>query len=347
MALFVISFLSHRLPASNGYPRPLITRRFFVSNPFVNLFGLSPSLSGSVGKGGANSAPDVILVKALLNAYQRHNSLPAGNAFPLDAALFGQIEIFLKREEKLECPTGQIERNGTIFKMLLHRLWSCYGTESPGRPDKGWLTWEAEGHEGGRDYLHSRRLHVPSASSGLTIGRGYDISQQTRSDAMKDLVSSGVPADTAFTISGAGPRTGIRASQYVVDHDLLDFEISTRTQLKLFEKTYQFIWVDVVRISDLPGTIHKYGKVNWKKLDQRIQDVLVDLRYRGDYTDHSRTFLQKHIVNNDLKKFAKEIANKGNWKYVPEDRFYRRKEYALAGSCREVAPFVKTLFHQR
>ncbi|MEX0729512.1 MAG: hypothetical protein WED00_03675 [Aquisalimonadaceae bacterium] len=39
-------------------------------------------------------------------------------------------------------------------------------------PQKGLLTFEAEGTEGGR--FHSRHLHVPSGMSGLTLGRGYD-----------------------------------------------------------------------------------------------------------------------------------------------------------------------------
>mgnify|MGYP006875700117 CR=1 FL=1 len=35
---------------------------------------------------------------------------------------------------------------------------------------EGLLTFESEGHEGGP--YHSRTLHVPSHTSGLTIGRG-------------------------------------------------------------------------------------------------------------------------------------------------------------------------------
>jgi hypothetical protein len=39
-------------------------------------------------------------------------------------------------------------------------------------PARGRLTFDAEGQEGGP--WHSRHFHVPDATSGLIIGRGYD-----------------------------------------------------------------------------------------------------------------------------------------------------------------------------
>jgi len=40
-------------------------------------------------------------------------------------------------------------------------------------PAKGKVTWNSEGREGGK--YHSRKLLVPNNSSGLTLGRGYDM----------------------------------------------------------------------------------------------------------------------------------------------------------------------------
>ena len=40
-------------------------------------------------------------------------------------------------------------------------------------PKEGKVTFNSEGTEGG--FFHSRKLHVPTASSGLTLGRGYDM----------------------------------------------------------------------------------------------------------------------------------------------------------------------------
>ena len=87
---------------------------------------------------------------------------------------------------------------------------------------------------------------------------------------------------------------------------------------------------DVKRISNDVFTAKKYGKVNWEKLDHRILDVLVDLRYRGDYKKDKMEFLQKHVANNDFEKFKAEIVKNSNWPEVirnARDRFERRKEY--------------------
>lgn len=48
-----------------------------------------------------------------------------------------------------------------------------------------------------------------------------------------------------------------------------------------------------------------------------FRDMVVDLKYRGDYTTHSRRKLQKHMVNNNLEGFVKVIVNKDNWRNVP------------------------------
>ena len=58
-------------------------------------------------------------------------------------------------------------------------------------PETGRVTWDSEGSEGGR--FHSRRPHVPSDSSGVTIGRGYDMKSRPRSAVLTDLLRAGVP----------------------------------------------------------------------------------------------------------------------------------------------------------
>ena len=101
--------------------------------------------------------------------------------------------------------------------------------------------------------------------------------------------------------------------RFVIDNDLLDFEITPQAQLKLFEIVYEEKLKEVRRVSELTNTIRDYGKVEWEKLDVRMLDVLVDLTYRGDYRLDTRKFLQKHVVNNDFSKFKAEIAKKSNW----------------------------------
>ena len=73
-----------------------------LAMPMVShLFG-SPTLSGRVGKNGANSPIDVRIIKALLNTYQRKNGRPS---LPMDTVdtdtLVTHIENFQKQQMKV------------------------------------------------------------------------------------------------------------------------------------------------------------------------------------------------------------------------------------------------------
>lgn len=187
------------------------------------------------------------------------------------------------------------------------------------------MTWEAEGSEGGS--FHSRRLHVPDSNSGLTLGRGYDLAARKASEVQTHLVHAGMKTDIAAVIAGAVGKRGATASRFVLEHDLLDFEIGPGVQLKLFARVYAELVADVKRISIAYSKKQGFGELKWAALDPRIVSVLVDLRYRGDYTERSRAFLQKHVANNDFSKFKAEIVKKSNWPMVPENRVLLRKMY--------------------
>jgi len=88
-------------------------------------------------------------------------------------------------------------------------------------PDRGEVTWKSEGTEGGKH--HSRRLHVPTDSSGLTLGRGYDMGKRSAADIVSDLTRAGVVLKDAQTLSGAAGLTGDEARQFIRDHKLEKF----------------------------------------------------------------------------------------------------------------------------
>ncbi len=191
------------------------------------------------------------------------------------------------------------------------------------KPKVGRLTFDAEGQEGG--LFHSRHFHVPSGSSGLTIGRGYDMKMRSRSDVRDDLVSSGVESVQAALISQAAGLKGETAEEFLEENELEDFEITPRTQLKLFDIEYQRQAADTRRLATKADVTRAYGKTDWDKLHPVIREVLVDLRFRGDYTPACRKFLQRHVAKNDLAAFAKEVTDPDRWPNVPPDRFKRRK----------------------
>lgn len=189
---------------------------------------------------------------------------------------------------------------------------------------KGLLTYEAEGTEGGR--YHSRTLHVPSEHSGLTIGRGYDMKERSQNEIEEDLVNSGLERSDSGLLAKAAGLFGPEAEDFIGDNNLQSFEISTSVQEGLFSICYEDILKDVKRICDKPDCIEIYGEVSWDVLDPKIQEVLVDLRFRGDYTPSSRKHIQKYVASNDLALFSILIKDRSLWRNVPRDRFRRRCE---------------------
>jgi hypothetical protein len=191
-------------------------------------------------------------------------------------------------------------------------------------PKRGQLTFASEGTEGGR--FHSRKLQVPPGASGLTIGRGYDMSEKSPGLIVSDLTRAGVPVDDAKVLAKAHGLRGNVARKFIKDNKLESYEIGSDVQVRLFEISYAREAAEVQRISQKSDVVTKYGKVDFGKLDPAIRDLLVDLKFRGDYTSHARTLLQKAAVDNDLKKVQSVMGNKDNWSSVPNDRFNRRKE---------------------
>lgn len=282
-------------------------------------------LSGSVGRGGENREQDVKLVRALLNVHRRRHSQAR---LSIDSNAGPELETALARfqnEKGVSVASSLVGKGSQTWTWLKETLANARTQAAIVPPSRGVLTWAAEGQEGGR--YHSRILHVPSASSGLTVGRGYDLKERSRAEATQHLAAAGLSAGHAATIAGAVRLSGTAAEQFIVDNDLLDFEISTGVQLKLFETVYREMEQDVIRICGKRDVVERYGITDWNALDSRIRDTLVDLRFRGDYTGTSRRQVQPPVVANDLVAFRQVISNGALWTNVPADRLQRRIRY--------------------
>jgi hypothetical protein len=193
----------------------------------------------------------------------------------------------------------------------------------------GQLTFEAEGQEV-RGLFFSRRPHVPSNSSGVTLGRGYDMKMKTRTKILGDLTNAGIDAALAARFAGAVGLQGRSAKQYLHDQGLEAVEITPAQQKALFLTTYEEHAADVKRICATNTVVRTYGRTAWDQLHPTIQDVVVDLRYRGDYTPNTRQRVQPLMVANDLSGMARVIGDKAYWQNsigVPHDRFERRADY--------------------
>ena len=187
---------------------------------------------------------------------------------------------------------------------------------------KGQLTFDQEGHEGGP--FHSRSLHWPGGASGVTMGRGYDMAQRSAVSIRADLAAAGVDAAVAGAISGAAGLTGAAASDFVTQKRRVCGNLSPGQQLRLFNAVYQLLDNDTKRICEKPDVVKKFGKVNFGALDRRIWDVVVDLRFRGDYTPKARDIMQTPVVRNDMASFKSALSDAGNWPNVPQARFNAR-----------------------
>jgi hypothetical protein len=193
---------------------------------------------------------------------------------------------------------------------------------SDATPEFGLLTWDAEGMEGGR--FHSRVFCVPSASSGLTIGRGYDMKEKTAATIAQDLAASGVSSADAALISRAAGLSGAAASKFIADNKLEKFEISKPCQKNLFLIIYGRLKADVERISAKPDVVAAYGACDWSRIDPAVIDLVVDLRFRGDYNGSTRALVQTLVARSDLPGLARAMKVRADWANVPNDRFQRR-----------------------
>jgi hypothetical protein len=189
-------------------------------------------------------------------------------------------------------------------------------------PLVGKVTFESEGQESGPYY--SRKLHVPTENSGLTIGRGYDLKTKNSDQIFSDLVKAGVSEKDSKVLSKASALFGESARIFVKNHGMEEFEISKKVKLNLFNITYCYEESEAKRICTKGDVVRKYGKCNWSTLDKAIKQIVVDLKFRGDYTPKTRSFIQKYIASNDTDGFLEILCDKSKWKSVPIDRFKRR-----------------------
>ena len=86
---------------------------------------------------------------------------------------------------------------------------------------------------------------------------------KTFSKVSGHLIQSGIDNKVANVIALAAGKTGNAAKQFVIEKDLLDFEVSAQVQLKLFEIVYKEMEADVKRIRNKTITSQTYGKTDW------------------------------------------------------------------------------------
>ena len=87
---------------------------------------------------------------------------------------------------------------------------------------------------------------------------------------------------------------------------------------------------DIKRILTKPDLQKRYGAISWNELTPMAQEVVFDLRYRGDYTPHTRERLQPILVARDDQGLLDLLGDTEYWKAlnVPESRIETRRTSA-------------------
>lgn len=207
-------------------------------------------------------------------------------------------------------------------------------TTNPFKVAFGQLTFDAEGTDRAGPYF-SRTAHWPGGSSGVTIGRGYDMGQRTRLQVVRELVAAGVSLRDASALSSASGLRGAQAERFLGHYRDNLPSITPEQQKRLFETITSFETIaDIKRILGKPDLISQYGEIQWEELPLEMREILFDLRYRGDYTPATRACIQPYIVTGDLAGLADAMSDVDFWRQhnVPLDRIGRRAEYAQAAA---------------
>lgn len=192
-----------------------------------------------------------------------------------------------------------------------------YASLQPRHPDLtvtfGQSTFDAEGQEVRGPYF-SRVMHWPGGTSGVTLGRGYDMGQRTRLQVISELRHAGMTLEDATFFGNAAGLRGARAENFVKKRMIESPVISITAQRALFEKiTTPETIADIKRIFSKHDVVVTYGSARWENLSDYAKEIVFDLRYRGDYTPTTRKVIQPLLVSGDDEGLRAVMRDTGYW----------------------------------
>ncbi|MCB9550601.1 MAG: LysM peptidoglycan-binding domain-containing protein [Myxococcales bacterium] len=194
-------------------------------------------------------------------------------------------------------------------------------TDDPLTVSRGQVTFDSEGNDRQGSIHFTRVLHHPTAGSGVTIGRGYDMKERSAAEILRHMEAAGVDAATATTLSGAAGLSGAAADRFCRDHR--DIQITHDQQKALFEFVYG------EKAAYAAGRLRAWSGVDFNALDPIMQELIVDLFYRGDLTKskwnaHNMAAI---VTGNDRAGFRRLLADRSLWGNVDTNRYQARLAY--------------------
>ncbi|MFU9139251.1 hypothetical protein ACLRGG_21205, partial [Erwinia tasmaniensis] len=209
---------------------------------------------------------------------------------------------------------------------------------------KGQLTFNAEGNDTESSIYFSRHPHVPNKRgvviglSGVTFGRGLDFGQQSKTyiqTLFKDMERDARPLPSALEkwLMGSVGLKGAAALTYCLDIDKhvpkSEQYLTRKQQHFLFNAVYEHLYGVTKRVISKGANVDGVQiSAELGSYNQNVQDVLVDLTFRGDNSPRTRQYFMKDLKAGE-GQFKSNISN-SHWKAsfgVPEQRFNKRKGY--------------------
>ncbi|MDO6405333.1 pesticin C-terminus-like muramidase [Pantoea phytobeneficialis] len=245
----------------------------------------------SVGIHGINNSQDVKIVQNLLNKKFSARLSEDGICGPRTVHYILHLQ-----KQFMAKPDGVVDVNGKTFRTLAAEDSQSRNPAPavvPVEPQKyenvagvlkvkfGQVTFDAEGNDIKGSAFFSRMIHwPPTALSGVTIGRGYDIGSRKETESYKDLTSAGVPDSQARMIASGSGLKGGQAKIFVDKNRDAIGEISHTMQKNLFELIYPG-YIQRAANNYRNWTSSFNDAVEWNQLKPAIRDVLVDFVYQG------------------------------------------------------------------
>jgi hypothetical protein len=147
--------------------------------------------------------------------------------------------------------------------------------------NQGQLTFDAEGNSNPNSIYYSRRAHWAGGASGVTIGRGYDLKTKLESQVRADFKMAGISDDATtqyvkcIGLYGADAKAACKSLP----------EITVEQEIALFNITYEKTEAYAEKLTKQENFCKVGGGApDWSNLDPILQDVVVDLFYRGAYS---------------------------------------------------------------
>ncbi len=217
---------------------------------------------------------------------------------------------------------------------------ATYDDKQPLTVPYGQKTFDAEGQEGGP--YHSRKPDVPSESSGVTIGRGYDMKYRDAQTIYDQLTAAGIPDSVALIYKGAAEKsgqTGVNSALTWLNSKQEGAgektnreavgEITKEQQWNLFIQEYQRQTDGVIR-SIVRQELEKDENGQWKcrvdfeNLNPKILELLIDMHYRGDLKGEWKGDFRQSVIENDLSSIQSFVKDHAEWRKDIYERYKAR-----------------------